>query len=347
MNKLSAAAFLKQAGQQPIIDVRSPAEYASGHIPGAYNIPLFDNRERAIVGTTYKQVGRQEALLEGLDLVGPKMRSFVEEAHRLAPDKKVRVHCWRGGMRSESFAWLLRTAGMHVSTLEGGYKAYRSHVLESLAQPVQLYLVGGETGTGKTDILHALVERGEQAIDLEALAHHKGSSFGGIGQSKQPSTEQFHNDLYDRWRKLDLSRRIWLEDESFSIGSVQLPYELWEQMKSATMIQVALPKEERIKRLVKEYGHQDRTALITAIQRIEKRLGGLRTQQALADLAANRLDLVADNLLTYYDRSYHRNMERRPAEQITHLPCPKDEPYANALAVQNMADQLILQNANR
>ncbi|WPP53278.1 tRNA 2-selenouridine(34) synthase MnmH [Catalinimonas niigatensis] len=347
MNKLSAAAFLKEAEQLPIIDVRSPAEYVSGHIPGAHNIPLFDNRERAVVGTTYKQVGRQEALLEGLDLVGPKMRSFVEEAYQLAPDKKVLVHCWRGGMRSESFAWLLRTAGMDSITLEGGYKAYRNHILESLAQPMQLLIIGGETGSGKTDILKSLAELGEQVIDLEALAHHKGSSFGGIGQAVQPSTEQFHNNLHDDWRKLDLSRRIWLEDESFSIGSVQLPYELWNQMKAAIMIQVTLPKEERVKRLVKEYGQQERAALITAIQRIEKRLGGLRTQQTLEHLEKNQLHDVADELLSYYDRSYHRNMDRRPAEQISHLPCTKDDPMATALKIRKRADQLIPQTTNQ
>ncbi len=338
MNKLSAVSFLQQAEQLPIIDVRSPAEFAAGHIPGAHNIPLFDNNERATVGTTYKQIGRQEALLEGLDLVGPKMRSFVEDAYLLAPNKKVLVHCWRGGMRSESFAWLLKTAGMEVSTLQGGYKAYRSHALESLQKPAHLMIVGGETGSGKTDILKALAEQGEQVIDLEALAHHKGSSFGGIGQAAQPTTEQFHNDLFEKWRKLDPLRPIWLEDESFSIGSVQLPYELWEQMKAATLFRLAIPKEERIKRLVKEYGQQDRIALTTAIQRIEKRLGGLRTERALNDLEENRLDAVADNLLTYYDSSYHRNMDRRPAEQIIPLNCNQDDPIANALEILKIKD---------
>ncbi|MDF9801132.1 tRNA 2-selenouridine synthase [Catalinimonas alkaloidigena] len=347
MNKLSATAFLKKSGQLPIIDVRSPAEFASGHIPGAHNIPLFDNRERAVVGTTYKQTGRQEAMLEGLELVGPKMRSFVEATYKIAPDKKLLVHCWRGGMRSESFAWLLETAGMEVITLEGGYKAYRNYVLERLKEPVQLFIVGGETGSGKTDILKALAEQGEQVIDLEALAHHKGSSFGGIGQAIQPTTEQFQNDLFEKWHALDHNRRVWLEDESFSIGGVQLPYELWEQMKAASMIQVSLPKEERIKRLVREYGKQNSIALSRAIHRIEKRLGGLRTQKALEDLEANRLESVADNLLTYYDRSYHRNMDRRPSEQIISLPCSEDDPYANALAVKKVADQITLKTSNQ
>lgn len=347
MDKLSAEAFLERGQQLPIIDVRSPAEYTSGHIPGAHNIPLFDNQERAQVGTTYKQIGKQQALLEGLELVGPKMRTFVEQAYQIAKNKKVLVHCWRGGMRSESFAWLLQTSGLETATLQGGYKAYRSHALESLKTPISLFIVGGETGSGKTDILKALADAGEQIIDLEALAHHKGSAFGGIGQTEQPSTEQFHNHLFEAWRRLDLSKRIWLEDESFSIGGVQLPYELWEQMKAAPMVQVNLPKIERIKRLVREYGQQDKQALHASIQRIEKRLGGLRTQQALEDLADNKLDAVADNLLTYYDRSYGRNMDRRPAEQIFHLPCPKDAPEANAQAVQAMAEKIMTYTQNQ
>lgn len=341
MDQLTVTSFLEKAATLPVIDVRSPAEYAAGHIAGAHNLPLFDNEERALVGTTYKQVNRQEALLEGLEIVGPKMRSFVEQALQIAPQRKVLVHCWRGGMRSESFAWLLRTAGMEVATLKGGYKAYRNHGLESLKQPVQLFIVGGETGSGKTDILKAMAELGEQVIDLETLAHHKGSSFGGIGQANQPTTEQFQNLLFEAWRKLDLSRPVWVEDESFSIGGVQLPYELWEQMKAAKMIRVQLPKSERIRRLVREYGRQDKQALETAIRRIEKRLSTPRMQQALDDLAQGRLAAVADNLLTYYDRSYRRNMDRRPRENTFDIACEKDDPPANAHRIKEAAKQLL------
>jgi len=346
MDQLTVTAFLDKAETVPLIDVRSPAEFASGHIAGAHNIPLFDNEERAVVGTAYKQINRQEALLEGLDIVGPKMRSFVERSLEIAPERKVLVHCWRGGMRSESFAWLLRTAGMEVATLKGGYKAYRNHGLQSLKQAAQLLIIGGETGSGKTDILQAMAELGEQVIDLEGLAHHKGSSFGGIGQADQPTTEQFHNLLFDAWRKLDLSRPVWLEDESFSIGGVQLPYELWEQMKAAKMIRVQLPKTERIQRLVREYGQQDMTALETAIRRIEKRLSTPRMQQALDDLANSQLDAVADNLLTYYDRSYRRNMDRRPKENTFDIACEKDDPKANALLVREAAERILQESSS-
>jgi len=346
MDQYAVTTFLEQAKTLPVIDVRSPAEFASGHIVGAHNIPLFDNEERALVGTTYKQINRQEALLEGLDIVGPKMRSFVEQSLQYAPQRKALVHCWRGGMRSESFAWLLKTAGMEVATLQGGYKAYRNYGLKSLAKPAQLIIVGGETGSGKTDILQALAQLGEQVIDLEGLAHHKGSSFGGIGQSQQPSTEQFQNLLFEHWWQMDLSRPIWVEDESFSIGSVQLPYELWEQMKAANMIRVQLPKAERIKRLVREYGQQDKAALEAAIRRIEKRLSTPRMLQALDDLANDRLDVVADNLLTYYDRSYRRNMDRRPDKNTCVVVCEKDNPTDNAHRVIEAAQQILAPGIN-
>lgn len=337
---LSVAEFLKQAARRPVIDVRSPAEYAAGHVPGAHSMPLFNDRERAAVGTLYKQSGREEALLQGLDIVGSKMRFFVEEAARIAPYRDPLLHCWRGGMRSESLAWLLRTAGMQVQVLKGGYKAYRNHALQSLAGPVQLLIVGGETGSGKTDILHALSRMGEQVIDLEGLARHKGSSFGGIGQHSQPTTEQFQNDLFDQWRKLDLRKRVWVEDESFSIGSVQLPYELWEQLKAARMLRVQVPRSARINRLVREYGQQDQEALADAIRRIEKRLSTPRMLQALDDLQNNRLHEVADNLLNYYDRSYGRNMERRDQKSISPVICEKDEPESNARLLQQAAGRL-------
>ncbi|MFP4293775.1 MAG: tRNA 2-selenouridine(34) synthase MnmH [Cyclobacteriaceae bacterium] len=343
---LSAPVFLEKATLMPVIDVRSPAEFASGHIPGAHNIPLFENDERARVGTTYKQQSQQQALLEGLELVGPKMRSFVEQAMRLAPEGRVLVHCWRGGMRSESFAWLLRTAGMEVAILKGGYKAYRRHALESLKLPARLIIVGGETGSGKTEILHALARMGEQVIDLEALAHHKGSSFGGIGQAVQPTTEQFQNDLFESWRKLDLSCPVWMEDESFSIGGVQLPYELWEQLKAASMLRVVVPRLHRIQRLVREYGTQDQHALEAGIRRIEKRLSTPLMHEVLEDLAAKRMAAVADKLLTYYDRSYLRNMSRRPAEQTIDVKCTEDNPLANALLVKEVAERLVFSTPN-
>ena len=308
--KLTTDVFLERAAHWPVLDVRSPREYTAGHLPGAHCFPLFDDLERAQVGTTYKQIGAHEALLVGLELVGPKMRSLVEQARHLAPTKEVLVHCWRGGMRSESVAWLLATAGFTAHTLEGGYKAYRNHALESFRKIPQLVVLGGATGSGKTAVLRALQARGEQVINLEALAHHRGSAFGGIGQTPQPTTEQFQNDLHHVWQQLDPRTRVWIEDESFSIGQVKLPLELWNAMRAHPLVVLEVPRAARIQRLVQEYGLLDPLELERAVVTIQKRLGGLRTQQTLDALAYGQFAEAAGHLLAYYDKSYDRCLKK-------------------------------------
>ena len=176
---------------------------------------MFTDAERARVGTLYKQQGRDAAMLEGLRIVGPKMALIVEKARMLAPDGKIGVHCWRGGERSASVAWLLEKAGfIEVFTLQRGYKAFRELVLSSFSSPKKLMILGGYTGTGKTEMLALLREQGEQVVDLEGLARHMGSAYGGIGKGAQPTTEHFENLLWDELSKQDPHRTIWLEDES-------------------------------------------------------------------------------------------------------------------------------------
>lgn len=338
--------FLSESPHLPILDVRSPAEYLAGHIPKSYNLPLFSNEERAQVGTLYKQVSRYEALLKGLEAVGPKMREIVETAYELAVDGRVLLHCWRGGMRSESVAWLLTTAGLKVHTLKGGYKAYRQAVREIYQKPLPILILGGATGSGKTELLRELKRQGEQVIDLERLANHRGSAFGGIGQGAQPTTEQFHNNLYEVWHSLDLSYRIWLEDESFSIGSVQLSHEFWKHMKQAPVIVLEVPRPLRVQRLVRDYGHLNPLQLARSIQTIERRLGGLRTQQAQQALEEKRLADVADLLLYYYDRSYQRNLERKPNYLIHPVSCATDDPVVNAQRILQFCNNTNLQLAS-
>ena len=328
--KLTTDVFLERAAHWPVLDVRSPGEYAAGHLPGAHCFSLFDDRERAQVGTTYKQIGSHEALLVGLELVGPKMRSLVERARHLAPAKEVLVHCWRGGLRSESVAWLLTTAGFTAHTLEGGYKAYRNHTLESLRNMPPLMVLGGATGSGKTAVLRALQARGEQVIDLEALAHHRGSAFGGIGQGEQPTTEQFQNDLHQVWQQLDPTARGWIEDESFSIGQVKLPLELWNGMKARPLVVLEVPRAARIERLVQEYGSLDPLALERAVVAIQKRLGGLRTQQTLEAIASGQLAEAAGHLLTYYDKSYDRCLKRSHHGPLIRVSTPTGDADHNA-----------------
>lgn len=317
VHQLPADLFLDKAQHLPVIDVRSPGEYAHAHIPGAVNIPLFDNAERAQVGTRYKQAGKDAAVLLGLTLVGPKLAEFVKQAKKLNPQgNDVLVHCWRGGMRSGSFAWLLDTAGLTASTLVGGYKAYRNAVLSAFAQPRKLLILGGKTGSGKTDILRELARQDEQIIDLEGLANHKGSSYGVIGQRPQPSTEHFENLLFAQWCQLDPNRRIWLEDESRSIGSCFIPLPLWQQMRTAPVAFIDVPKANRIERLVTDYAGIDHTLLVEATERIRKRLGGKVTEEALDALARQDYATVADLTLNYYDKAYLHGLSQRDSANV-------------------------------
>lgn len=328
---LSVQDFLQQAETLPILDVRSPGEFAHAHLPGAVNLPLFDNDQRAEIGTLYKQTGRNAAVLRGLELVGPKMAEFVRTAEQLNPkDREVLVHCWRGGMRSGSMAWLLNTAGLRAETLEGGYKAYRSTVLNSFSQPLHLLIVGGKTGSGKTDVLKQLKALGEQVIDLEGLANHKGSSYGAIGQPPQPSTEQFENGLFDQWRHLDLARRVWLEDESRNVGTCFVPMPLWQQMQAAPVAALDVPKPMRIERLVREYAGIDHALLVEATERIRKRLGGQATKDALAALDRHDYAAVADLTLNYYDKAYGHGLGERDEATLHSLPVAADDPAETA-----------------
>jgi tRNA 2-selenouridine synthase len=332
-NVLSPADFLQKSKDLPVIDVRSPAEYAHAHIPKAINVPIFNNEERAKVGTCYKQQGHDAAVRLGLALIGPKLADFVAQADAIAPNREVLVHCWRGGMRSGSFAWLLRTAGFQVSTLEGGYKAYRNHVLSAFEQPQNILILGGKTGSGKTDILRELVKLGEQVIDLEAIAHHKGSSYGAIGQAPQPSSEQFENLLYTQWSQLNPERRVWLEDESRHIGTCFIPLALWEQMQNAPIVFIDVPKEVRIQRLVNEYACYDHQLLIEASERIKKRLGGQHYKAIVEALTQHDYATVADISLNYYDKAYLYGLSQHSENQVTKLEVEANNPMDTAKAL--------------
>ncbi|WKZ67441.1 MAG: tRNA 2-selenouridine(34) synthase MnmH [Flavobacteriales bacterium] len=310
----------------PIIDVRSPQEFAQGHIPGAHSLPLFTDEERAIVGTLYKQKGRDAAVLEGLRAAGPKLAGMVSQARAIAPDGHIRVHCWRGGERSASVAWLLDKAGFpEVITLNGGYKAFRNHVLASFGDPPALRVLGGYTGTGKTETLAHLRALGEQVIDLEALAHHKGSSFGALGELPQPTSEHFENLLWDARRGMDPARTVWVEDESLMIGRCRIPQPFFDAMRSALLLFAEMPQEERAERLVAGYGSYPAEALAEAVKRIERRMGPQHCKEALAALRNGDLRTVAILTLTYYDKAYLRGLEARDPGRVVRLPARADD----------------------
>lgn len=340
MSALSVEGWLALA--TPIIDVRSPKEFAQGHIPGAHNLPLFTDEERAIVGTLYKQQGRDAALLEGLRAVGPKLASIVEQAKAIAPHGRIRVHCWRGGERSGSVAWLLDKAGFtEVHTLKLGYKAFRNHVLASFTAPRVLGILGGYTGSGKTETLRHLQDLGQVVVDLEALAHHKGSSYGAIGEAPQPTTEQFENLLWDRLRSIPTDQLIWLEDESAMIGKVKMPDALFAQMRQVRLFFVEMPIEERTDRLVKDYGAYPKALLAEATQRIEKRLGPQHCKAALEALENGDLRTVALISLRYYDKAYARSSSQRDQRNVIRIPATASDlrGLAERLAAHVRADQ--------
>jgi len=336
MNKIiDIEEFLELSKEIAIVDVRAPKEYQYAHIPGAVNIPIFDDEEREKVGTLYKQKGRDEAILCGLELVGPKLGKLVREARKLTRDNKILIHCWRGGMRSSSMAWLLSTAGMEVSTLSGGYKTYRRYVKSVFEQEAQFLILGGMTGSGKTEILTEMRKQGEQVVDLEGIANHKGSAFGALGQKEQDSTEQFENLLFEEWKKLDFKKTIWLEDESQAIGKVRIPEEIFAKIRRSNLINIIVPKDLRINKLLKEYGEFDKELLINSVLRIKKRLGGLNTTNAIESIENNNVATAIDLSLSYYDKAYHYGLSKREPSSIHDLESDTIDPSKNANKIIN------------
>lgn len=340
ITKVHIEEFLQLAQQHPVLDVRSPGEYNHAHMPGAFSFPLFTDDERKVVGTAYKQESREEAIKIGLDYFGVKMRKMVEEAEKiyeaqstnhklpaetdneLRASKIVLVHCWRGGMRSAGVAWLLDLYGFKVYTLVGGYKIFRRWVLEQFEKQYSFKVLGGYTGSGKTNVLTMLQEQGQTIIDLEALAHHKGSAFGNIGQPKQPSQELFENKLAMALHKAN-GHTIWIEDESQRIGDVNIPITLWKQWRNQALYFLDIPFEERLQHIVEEYGKLERERLVNSIIRIKKRLGGLETKESINALVEDRIADCFRILLTYYDKWYLKGMNNREAlETLLHkIPC--------------------------
>jgi len=313
--------FLEMAQTLPVVDVRSPSEYRQGHIPGAINIPLFSDDERAAVGTTYVKTGRNEAVLQGLEFAGKKMRTLCEAALALKSEKLL-IHCWRGGMRSRSMAWLFETVNLQCFVLEGGYKTFRHAVLDEMAIPRKLRILSGYTGSGKTGVLAELKKLQQQVIDLEALANNKGSAFGALGQPPQPSVEYFENLLFTELQKTDKTQPLWLEDESINIGKTQIPPAFFNQMKQAKTVQIIVPQSVRVQQLLKDYGSFDRALLAESIKKIEKRIGYDRCKQALELCAAGNLEPVTKILLDYYDKAYEYQISMRAPETVSRLDIP-------------------------
>lgn len=318
-DKLTATQFLERAFTVPVVDVRAPKEFLQGHIPGAFSIPLFDDVERAEVGINYKRMGRKTALMKGLEIAGPKLTDFVKQVNKIAVGNEILVHCWRGGMRSEAMAWLFRFSGIKTSVMEGGYRAYRRFIRESFDSGPPIIILGGMTGSGKTEILHHLTVLSEQVLDLEGVANHKGSAFGALGQADQPTNEQFENNLAEQWLSLDPSKPVWLEDECHSIGKVFIPEPLYKRMALSPLVFIEVPVNVRAKRIAIEYGGFDTSTLEDLIIKISRRLGSERSGKAISHLKQGDVSAAILIILEYYDKAYLFDISKKNGNNITRI----------------------------
>lgn len=315
VSKVSIGEFVSLAieNKVPVFDARSESEFHHAHFPGAFNLPLLVDEHRAIVGTIYKQKGHDEAVISGFELAGPRFHQIIRNAREAAPAGKVMVYCWRGGMRSKILSWLLDQAGFDIYLLDGGYKSFRRWTAAVFKDEKNVMVLGGPTGSGKTAILNGLALLGEQVIDLEALANHKGSAFGALGKGEQPSQEQFENLLALQWNYTDGSERLWLENESRTIGSCSLPATIFNTIRSAPVVDVRIGMERRRKRILEEYAIFPVSILKATTEKIGKRLGPQHLKNALEALDRNDFENWLTIVMHYYDKLYsHGNSIREP-----------------------------------
>jgi tRNA 2-selenouridine synthase len=321
-----------------LVDVRSNSEYNHAHIPGAVNVPLLTDSHRKIVGTTYKVQGKELAVQKGFELAGPFFYLMIQKIKKLSRGKQVVIYCWRGGMRSEIMQWILTMSGIDVLRIDGGYKAFRNKVLQIIDLPYKLAVVGGKTGSGKTAILVELQKSGQQVIDLEGIANHKGSAFGSLGQPAQPTNEMFENILGMQLFDFDISTNIWVENESRSIGANVIPKPFYERMRNAQVFEVAPTYEYRFNRIKTEYGCFSNELLQSCTEKIKKRLGPNNLKIAIEFLSNNNFDGWLEVVLNYYDKQYEYSDSLRKKESVVKI---VTENYS-----ENRIAQLIIEKLN-
>jgi len=334
VEKINIESFLNLSADLPILDVRSPGEFNHAHIPGAYSVPIFNDEQRAIIGTAYLKENRQTAVNYGLNYFSERMKIIPGEIENIITNRKpnnasssgdrgLLIHCWRGGMRSEAVAWLMNLYGYKILLLRGGYKAFRRWTLSQFDKKYSLKIIGGYTGSGKTGVLKELQKRGKSVINLEGLANHKGSAFGALGEKPQPTHEMFENILSIELWKIKKNNfngkdgiennntEIWLEDESVHIGKVGIPKIFWGLMRESPLFFLDIPFEERLNHIADTYGVFDKKELIECILKIQKRLGGLDTKNAIQYISQNNLKEGFAILLKYYDKQYAQSLHDR------------------------------------
>jgi tRNA 2-selenouridine synthase len=332
--------FLAKRFALPVIDVRSPSEYSKGHIPEAINIPLFSDDERVAVGKCYIRQGREEAIFLALQFVGPKLEHKALQLKEKIQGNEILIYCWRGGMRSDSMAWFFSLFGYEVFVLSGGYKSYRKYVKNSFSNKAKLIIIAGMTGSGKTELLESIKLKGCQVIDLEKLANHKGSVFGGLGMTEQPSLEQFENNLFDCWSTFDFNKPVFIEDESLNIGRLQVPPALYGQMQKAAAIEIQRDKVSRIAKLEIEYAHFDNELLKQCIYKLEKRLGKENTKNIIFEIENKNYSKAAGLLLIYYDKAYQMVMDKREKSLVKNIFLGSDDLEINSEKIINISGSI-------
>ena len=300
-----------------LIDARSPSEFAEDRLPGAINCPVLDDEERRVVGTTYVQVSAFEARKMGAAMVSRNIAAHLDQLFRDKPkDWRPLVYCWRGGMRSGSFVTIMRMIGWDAQQLQGGYKAWRAHVIALLAErapQLRLRVLCGPTGSAKTSVLHALAALGEQVLDLEDLAAHRGSVLGEMPGRPQPTQKGFETQLAQRLAGFDLSRTVWVEAESRRIGRIAVPEPLLKRLRASPVVEIQASHDARIDYLLREYAWLGADGALLA-----DKLGTLRellSKELLAQWQAWARDgdlrpLLSDLLNRHYDPLYRRSQSR-------------------------------------
>jgi len=309
-----------------IIDVRSPGEFAEDHIPGAINLPVLNNAERERVGTLYKQVSSFEAKKVGAALVSRNIAQHLE-LHFAGKAKNHRplVYCWRGGSRSGSMTHVLQKIGFAAMQLDGGYKAYRRHVIAELAsQPAQFdfQVVCAPTGSGKSRLLQALAHEGAQVLDLEALARHRGSLLGALPDQPQPTQKNFESAIWNALTRFDPTQPVFVESESKKIGVLRVPDTLIMAMRASPCIRLDVPLAARVQLLTEDYAHflHDPTLINSQLARLTE-LRGQDTVQAWQALANQQAwdQLVATLLEQHYDPAYLKSLSNNYPAQARDL----------------------------
>ena len=322
LKQVTVDEYLAQASRiHTVIDARSPSEFAEDHLPGAINLPVLDDEERRIVGTLYKQVSALEARKVGAAMVARRIAGHLEAQVAHQPrDWQPLVYCWRGGQRSGSLAWFLSQIGFRTMQLQGGYKAFRAVVrtqLQTLPARLHCTVLTGRTGSGKTRLLQRLAAAGEQVLDLEGLAHHRGSILGAVPGQPQPSQKRFDTTIWQALQGFDPARPVYIESESARIGQLRVPEALLQHMREqGRTVQLDMPDAARVALLLEDYAHfaHDVPAFCRLLDALTELQGKARVQswQALAqagDWATLFARLMAEHYDPLYDRSTRRNFE--------------------------------------